>query len=723
LALLQEQRYRRHFLRDDGRQTSIVAAGVTVAYTAGAGADLLLLRGGPLLGISFASRVFVVLASGIALVLLRRGTWPRQHDRANHLALVGMMIVVLGTHLTRIPSGSFQGIVVTSVVLLGVLYFAHRGPIVPRAIVGGVIAATVIVVVSAPHAVIEPSARLTNILAVIALNIVGLLSARAFEEQRRKRFAAERHERRARQELAVKLRELAVEKDRAESMSRARTAFLAAMSHEFRTPMNAVIGLSDILLDSPLCREHHEQHEHVRVISESARALLGLLNEILDFAKIDAQKLTLSPAPFDLGELAASVIDMLRPAATARGLALDLEVSTDAQASVLGDDARLRQVLVNLVGNAVKFTERGGVTLRIGALAGGDHAFAVRVEDTGPGMTPDVLERLFQPFEQGSDGTARRHGGTGLGLTISKQIVAAMGGNILVESEPGRGSVFSFAITLPAAVSPAPEATPALAPREGKAPLAILVVDDNAINRLVAHAKLARLGYAVTLACDGGEAIEAVANKAYDLVFMDLQMPDMSGLEATAQILARHAGKLAPHVVAMTASVYEADREACREAGMRDFVGKPIDLAQLDAVLTRVASERGATAPPAPKTATLSTEMLSKLRQIEAFGEPEFVANLARRFVADTRLRIPRMADALGRGDAPELAREAHIVTSSSATLGATEMSELCARIEACARTGHIDEIGKGIDALSMKFVEVERALAREIQSAAHDER
>jgi CheY-like chemotaxis protein/anti-sigma regulatory factor (Ser/Thr protein kinase) len=410
-------------------------------------------------------------------------------------------------------------------------------------------------------------------------------------------------------------------------------------------------------------------------------------------------------------------MDMLRPAAGARGLALSLDVSPDAPPHLVGDDARLRQVLVNLVSNAVKFTERGAVTLRITARAAAperDHAIAFRVEDTGIGMTPDVIARLFQPFEQADGSITRRYGGTGLGLAISRQIIAAMGGDIDVASEPGRGSIFSFTLQLPATTAP-PEAA-ALAPREDRPPLAILVVDDHPINRDVARAKLGRIGYPVDLANDGEEALSAVSRRDYDVVFMDLQMPGMSGIEATARMTEMLSGKRAPHIIAMTASVYDDDREACRRAGMRDFVGKPIDLAQLDAVLSRVAEERGAGAPRPPRSATLSGEMLSRLWQIESLGEPEFVATLARRFVSDAQKRLPRMADALGRGDAPEIAREAHILTSSSATLGATEMSDLCAWIERAAREGRIEDIGGEIDTLSRQLVEVERALEREIR-------
>lgn len=715
-ALLREQRYRRHFLREDGRQTAIVMAVVGVAYAASAYNDLPLLRGG-LLGVSLASRGLLAVVAGVVVVLLRRAAWPRQQDRAFQMGLFAVAIFTSAVHLGKVPSGQILGPLIAGGAVLCLLYFAQRGPIVPRAIVGSVIAivGVVLVLPGNPAVAIPPAARVTSMLALVALNVAGIFSARSFEEQRRKRFDAERRERHARQELAVNLRELAVQRDRAEAMSRARGAFLAVMSHELRTPMNAVIGLSDVLLDAPLAAEHRA---HVRVISDSARALLGMLNDILDFAKIDAQKLTLSPAPFDLRALAASVVDMLRPAAAARSVALSLELASDVPERLLGDDVRLRQVLVNLVSNAVKFTERGAVTLRISARAvagsGSDHEITFCVEDTGIGMAPDVIGRLFRPFEQADGGITRRYGGSGLGLAISKQIVAAMGGDIHVESEPGRGSIFSFTLRLPATATPAPAVGPPR--REERPPLAILVVDDHPINREVASFRLGRLGYPVDLASDGPEAIEAVSRKEYDVVLMDLQMPGMSGIEATAHIRERHAGTRAPHVVAMTANLYEEDREACRRAGMRDFVGKPIDLAQLDAVLSRVAEERGAAAPKALPAAALAGETLAKLREIESLGEPGFLAGLGRRFVADARRRVPRMAEAFGRRDARDIEREAHTLASSSATLGAIEMSELCARIERAAREGRVEEIGGAIDALAVKLAEVEGALAREIE-------
>jgi len=709
LTLLREQRYRRQFLREDGRQTAVAVTVVAVAYGVAAINDFTLLGGSPLLVVALVARGLHLAATGLALVLLRRARWPRQQDRAFHLALVAMVVSVAVTTLTRIPSGQIQGALIAAGALLAVLYFAQRGPLLPRAVVGSlVVVVGATLVLANPAAAVEPPVRVTSIIALVSLNFVGIVSARAFEEQRRRRFDAELRELQARRELTVKLQELAVEKERAEAMSRARTAFLAAMSHEFRTPMNAVIGLADVLLDAPLAPEHAR---HVRTISDSARSLLALLNDILDFAKIDAQKLALCQAPFDLRALAGAVVDMLRPAAAARSLALTHELAPDVPAWLVGDDARLRQVLVNLVSNAIKFTERGAVELRISARPhAGEHEVTCVVADTGVGMAPEVVGRLFQPFERADEA----QGGTGLGLAISKQIVLAMGGDIWVTSEPGRGSTFTFAIRLPATPSPPPPA-PARLARGDRPSLKILVVDDVPINREVAHARLGHLGYAVDLAESGAEAVAAALRTDYDVVFMDLRMPGMNGIEASTRIGERLAGGRAPHIIAMTASVYEEDRDACRRAGMRDFVGKPIDLAQIDAVLARVAEERGVSRAAPAAEATLADDSMARLRRISVPGEPDFFARLCRLFMVDVQERVPRMGDAISRGDARAVEDEAHVLRSTSAALGATEMSTLCGRAEAVAREGRVAELPAILDALRIQMGAVERALVQEL--------
>ncbi len=708
LPILREQRYRKRFLREDGRLTSIVTVVASVCFGAATVNDYVLLPAGALRSFAIATRLFFFAAAVIMALLVRRARRPREMDRALLLGLFGTGVVVAGGHLTRLPGGQIQGTLISTLVLLTTLYFAQRGPLLPRTILGGWIAVVAIVLLASPTSRIEVAARVTGCIAVAGINIVGVLAARSLEGERRKRVEAERHERIARAELAARLRDLAAEKERAEALAHARAAFLAAMSHEFRTPMNAVIGLSELLLDEPLATPHKK---HVRTIRDSARALLALLEEILDFAKIDAQKLTLSRAPLHLPRLVTSIVEMLRPTAERRSIALSVALDPGLPDHVEGDDARLRQVLVNLVSNAVKFTERGSVGLRVSASPGDSHdrEITFRVEDTGIGMSPEALARLFQPFEQADSGIARRAGGTGLGLAISQRIVTAMGSRIEVESQVGRGSVFTFTLRLPTCEAPPESAAPVVLRPSEPLELSILVVDDHPINREVAAGHLRRLGHEVDLASGGEEAILAASKRDYDVVFMDLQMPGTSGIEATRRLLEATADRRPPHVIALTASVYEEDREACRRAGMCDFVGKPIDLPQLQAVLCRAAEERGA----GPRV--LSREALAKLRHIEDLGDPAFMERLVRIFLADAPERIGQMKAALAASDPPTIARQSHALASSSAYLGAVRFSEACAAVEAAAREGRLDGLSTGIDDIAARLVEVERALLREV--------
>lgn len=476
--------------------------------------------------------------------------------------------------------------------------------------------------------------------------------------------------------------------------------------------MNAVIGLSDLLLDAPLANEHWR---HVRTINESARGLLGMLNEILDFAKIDAQKMTLSHAPFDLRNLARSVIDMLRPQADKKSINLQFEISTEIPARVIGDDARIRQTLVNILSNAIKFTERGSVELRIDSrpLENNQHEIGFCIKDTGIGMAPEVLTRLFRPFEQADAAVTRRYGGTGLGLSISKQIVNAMGGDIHVESEVGRGSQFSFKLTLEAITESA--VTRAASIPEDCPTLSILVVDDNEINRDVARAKFGQIGYRVDMARDGTSAIEAVTQKRYDVVFMDLRMPDMTGIEATKRIAEQFADKRMPHIVAMTASVFEEDREACREAGMRDFVGKPMDLAQIDSLLRRIANELGVVRVSEMPTTPLAKETIDGLKELQELGQPDFLKNLVNTFLGELEIRFPKMLDALEQTNMQSLREEAHLLKSASGALGAMKMAELFSRLEIAAREGRKADAQTIFNLLTGERQLVEPALLHEI--------
>lgn len=605
LSTLSEQRYRRNFLVGDAKQNAAAILILGVIYGGVAMFnDRLMLAPGLILTLALLGRAITVVGSIVVVILLRRLKSPRQFDLLLAVWFVGMALVYCPVQLTRLPLGEHLGPLTGTVVGVCVFFFAMRGQLWPRLLLSTVATVMALVLLWNPLAVVSPAGRIMSTFALVTINLVGIVAARGFEEQRRKRFDAERQERLARQELSLKLRELAIEKERAESMSQARTAFLAAMSHEFRTPMNAVIGLSELLLAvPPSALAQDENRHHIRTISDSARALLGMLNDILDFAKIDAQKLSLSPVSFSLAKLADSVHDMLLPAAQAKGVSMRLKLSPELPDAVIGDDARLRQVLVNLLSNAIKFTEHGTVGLDVTATmlpsspstTDARYEVTFRAHDSGIGIPAKKLQNLFRPFEQGDSGTRRRYGGTGLGLAISQQIVQAMGSEIRVESEPGRGSAFSFTVTLVQAptpqVSPQPRSSEP-SDRPVSARLRVLVVDDNPVNRRVASAWLERLGHDVDLATGGNEAIRAVEGNEYDAVFMDVHMPEMNGIEATQRIVESMGPQRVPPIVAMTAAVFEEDREACLKAGMTDFLAKPIHFAQLGPLLTRLVDER-----------------------------------------------------------------------------------------------------------------------------------
>jgi signal transduction histidine kinase/DNA-binding NarL/FixJ family response regulator len=412
-----------------------------------------------------------------------------------------------------------------------------------------------------------------------------------FRDHAIERRSAELALRRRSEELVALNHDLLKARDAAESANRIKSEFLASMSHEIRTPMNGIIGMVHVLMTTRL---QADQRDKLTTLANAASSLLNILNDILDISKIEAGRLELDVAPFSPRRMLDDMLALWRPSAMNKALALNIQMSADLPQVLMGDANRIGQIVANYLGNAIKFTERGSVTVKLSGQPQGDGAFRLRVSvtDTGIGIPPDTIPQLFQKFSQVDNSNTRRYGGTGLGLAICRELAQLMGGQVGVDSAPGQGATFWFAVDLriaDQAILPLPEvnARSRLLSLPGERRLHLLVVEDNQINQVVIASMLRTAGHDCEIARDGVEAIKAVQQHDFDGVLMDIQMPVLDGVEATQSIRALGGKYIHLPIIALTANAMAGDEERYLGLGMNDYVAKPIDPDRLTLALRR----------------------------------------------------------------------------------------------------------------------------------------
>ncbi len=567
--------------------------------------------------------------------------------------------------------------------------------------------------------------------------------------------------------------ELVRAKDTAESASRVKSQFLANMSHEIRTPMNGVLGMTELLLNTPLTRK---QRRFTEIIHRSGNIQLNILNDILDFSKIEAGKMELAKIFFDLPQVVEEVMDLFSEGPRAKGLKVVGSILPGLPTFVRGDPDRLRQILANLLSNAIKFTDHGEIVLQLEMLEEEEESVLLgfEIRDTGIGIAPEAQAHIFEAFSQADYSTTRKHGGTGLGLAIVKQLVEVMGGEISFTSQPGKGSTFRLTVPfLKARHQQEPqsdiegarslplkdtnwqkiEVFPLdIADNQTKFWGSVLVVEDNPINREVTMAMLENLNYHVAVVTNGREAIEAMERRSYDLILMDCQMPEMDGYDASRTIRESEAlrnseslvdgcqSKVHVPIIAVTAHAYQADQERCLAAGMDDYLAKPFNQDQLKVVLDRwlhdATGERAGphqildetisfseTSPPPPLgISPVDLKTLDNIKALRRKSSKDFFPAVIDLYLKNSSNLLERLRDSINRENSFFLGEAAHNLKSSSATLGAHRLAALCGQLEDTSRiksNGDARSVFSGIEAEYNRVREVLIPLLEAMSPAA----